>query len=437
MALTKATNALISGATINVLDFGADPSGLTDSTSAIQAAIDACSTTDRTEGVPVTPVSNQVHIPAGTYLVSAPLNVTSYLNITGAGRQVTFIKSSITNGTAVLNIQYSTPGLSQNYNRISDFTINGQGNNTQGIFVGFTNRFEMDSVQIMQCGNTALYLYGGVMNSIINCYTWDCGSLTDPAILLYGASPAFGPNATTFMGGEVYASPNIGMHVQECVSLNVRGMTFQANEGNAILVTSGLQIQIDGCYLEVNKDDIKLLNTVSCSVTNNLFALPKVGYTAFIVLNKMTNGEIYGNEFQVGKNAIGATTEIGALLFDQSHVGNNFGTNPLPIDAAILALANNNGSIIERWDGTSRGNSIYGRNEFMSRTHFDDDIYMMTAADRLFWNDTGAYWRTGTSSPEGVYTAPVGSMYTNTSGGAGTTLYVKESGTGNTGWVAK
>ena len=68
MALTKATNSLISGAVANVLDFGADPSGSTDSTSAIQAAIDSCATTDRTEGIPNTPVSNQVHIPAGTYL---------------------------------------------------------------------------------------------------------------------------------------------------------------------------------------------------------------------------------------------------------------------------------------------------------------------------------------------------------------------------------
>ena len=46
-------------------------------------------------------------------------------------------------------------------------------------------------------------------------------------------------------------------------------------------------------------------------------------------------------------------------------------------------------------------------------------------------------WTSGAGSPEGSKTAPVGSMYTDTSGGAGTTLYIKESGTGNTGWVAK
>lgn len=43
----------------------------------------------------------------------------------------------------------------------------------------------------------------------------------------------------------------------------------------------------------------------------------------------------------------------------------------------------------------------------------------------------------GTGSPEGIVTADVGTLYTRDDGGAGTTLYVKESGTGNTGWVAK
>jgi hypothetical protein len=42
-----------------------------------------------------------------------------------------------------------------------------------------------------------------------------------------------------------------------------------------------------------------------------------------------------------------------------------------------------------------------------------------------------------TGTPEGVVTAPVGALATRADGGAGTTLYVKESGTGDTGWVAK
>lgn len=44
---------------------------------------------------------------------------------------------------------------------------------------------------------------------------------------------------------------------------------------------------------------------------------------------------------------------------------------------------------------------------------------------------------TGAGSPESVLTATVGHIYLRNNGGAGTTLYVKESGSGNTGWIAK
>lgn len=46
-------------------------------------------------------------------------------------------------------------------------------------------------------------------------------------------------------------------------------------------------------------------------------------------------------------------------------------------------------------------------------------------------------WESGAGSPEGVISAVVGSMWTREDGGPGTTLYIKESGTGTTGWVAK
>jgi hypothetical protein len=48
-----------------------------------------------------------------------------------------------------------------------------------------------------------------------------------------------------------------------------------------------------------------------------------------------------------------------------------------------------------------------------------------------------ANWITGFGSPNGVVTAPIGSVYTNLTGGSLSTLYVKESGSGNVGWIAK
>ncbi len=43
----------------------------------------------------------------------------------------------------------------------------------------------------------------------------------------------------------------------------------------------------------------------------------------------------------------------------------------------------------------------------------------------------------GAGTPEAAVTAPIGSTFRRSNGGAGTSLYVKETGTGNTGWVGK
>lgn len=49
---------------------------------------------------------------------------------------------------------------------------------------------------------------------------------------------------------------------------------------------------------------------------------------------------------------------------------------------------------------------------------------------------TGPRILSGAGSPEGAVTAPIGSMYSRTDGGTNTATYRKETGAGNTGWVA-
>lgn len=44
---------------------------------------------------------------------------------------------------------------------------------------------------------------------------------------------------------------------------------------------------------------------------------------------------------------------------------------------------------------------------------------------------------TGAGTPEAAVVAPIGSIFLRTNGGAATSLYVKETGAGNTGWVGK
>jgi hypothetical protein len=83
------------------------------------------------------------------------------------------------------------------------------------------------------------------------------------------------------------------------------------------------------------------------------------------------------------------------------------------------------------------------------RTDVTDQAVLRFQGDDILFIDAAGQWTTlrylksiaegiiiGTGSPEGAATAPVGSLYRRRDGFAGETLYIKESGTGNTGWRA-
>lgn len=86
-------------------------------------------------------------------------------------------------------------------------------------------------------------------------------------------------------------------------------------------------------------------------------------------------------------------------------------------------------------NGDARRVSGTAVKEFMTDAISTDDAVTFDGGINLVSGTL--LWKSGTGSPEGAITATVGSLWTRTDGGAGTTLYVKESGTGNTGWVAK
>lgn len=72
MALTKVSYSMISDAASNVVDYGADPTGLADSTTAIQAAINSLSSTGGT-----------VFFPKGTYRTDSGVTLVSKLTLLG------------------------------------------------------------------------------------------------------------------------------------------------------------------------------------------------------------------------------------------------------------------------------------------------------------------------------------------------------------------
>lgn len=86
MALTKIHNRMVAGAVANVLDFGAAADGVTDDTTAIQAAIDSGAA--------------KIYFPAGYYITTSPIYIDTDTILFGDGSRSSFItKTTTTAGT--------------------------------------------------------------------------------------------------------------------------------------------------------------------------------------------------------------------------------------------------------------------------------------------------------------------------------------------------
>ena len=124
--------------------------------------------------------------------------------------------------------------------------------------------------------------------------------------------------------------------------------------------------------------------------------------------NNLTNA-------QVARAALGNNTGIMVVQNNEAHVQlRDFDGN----DIWKIFINNTNGSLQFNRIAGSGGFTIPGN-----------------GAAPLFLTNTKVM--SGTGSPEGVIAAPVGSLWLRTNGGANTTLYIKETGTGTTGWAAK
>jgi hypothetical protein len=132
------------------------------------------------------------------------------------------------------------------------------------------------------------------------------------------------------------------------------------------------------------------------------------------------------------------------------HAGNSFAISGWTLTSTGVSYAGVN---MLSWNGTRFNVGSTTHALVMSSTifRFNGDTSAFpaikrngTGIDIVLADDSGfgpaqsLYQRFGSGTPEGVVTAPIGATYNRTNGGAGTSLYVKESSpTPSTGWVAK
>ncbi|NDD52667.1 hypothetical protein EBZ39_02100 [bacterium] len=121
MSLTKASYSMITGAYVNVIDYGATGDGTTNDAAAIQAAFSAADTTP----------PKTVYFPAGTYLTNSTLTVNPNTTngvvpqIVGEGSQATIIKAGSGLGAnPILKHQGASPSTNSKW---TGFQLLGTG----------------------------------------------------------------------------------------------------------------------------------------------------------------------------------------------------------------------------------------------------------------------------------------------------------------------
>lgn len=147
-------------------------------------------------------------------------------------------------------------------------------------------------------------------------------------------------------------------------------------------------------------------------------------YDGTTFLNQRAGGNPY---FAANDTTNGITTRFGPLAGapNRAIIGTT-SNHPFGL------YANN----AERWTIGTAGHLTPGAATTYNIGSASLPVNDITIGGSLYWTGSTVRDLSGAGSPEGAVTAGIGSVYRRTNGSTGTTLYIKESGTGNTGWSA-
>jgi len=244
MALTKVTYSMIQGAVINVLDYGADSTGSSDTTLKLQAAIDACV------------AGGALYLPNGTYKTTAPLTINKRITFFGDGWG-SRIMPAIGFGIA-FNVIDVTPsvGFSDDWTgwTFRDFSIQGENEFVAGNGISLNlsgsdslSNVLIDHVSIFSLGLYSIRNHGTfnftLQNSSIGSISFDRGTdnLRVSNNLIRNVNPLCRAIAV------------------DCVA----GSNNLVIEGNTIVCGTG----VSASSLEM----IKIVYSGTCSIQNNQF----------------------------------------------------------------------------------------------------------------------------------------------------------------------
>lgn len=246
MSLTKVSYSMITGASVNIIDFGADPTGVVDSTTAVQNAINSG--------------KHNVYVPAGTYKISGELDLpeatflygdgwNSVLNYVGTGTCINIAHISVTVQDLTITTPYESGSASggQIGVQFSTYSVYGTLNRVQirnfyaaGIYMVDTPfplnaygpfHIVVNDCLVAACYTSGLHLHGE--NNLNDIFIFNSGF----------ESNGGGGNTNVLIDG----SAPLNIVIENCIIES--GATYQ------IKIMGGDQIKIKNCYFETSSYD--------------------------------------------------------------------------------------------------------------------------------------------------------------------------------------
>jgi hypothetical protein len=442
---------MIDGAPANVLDFGADNTGVADSSSAINSAIASG--------------AKYIYLPAGTYKCNSAISLKAGVSIFGDGKLASIIDYRGTTNALVAN-----EGISYvSYEKFGITNANNSNSSVSGMVFNYgCSRANFSVRYVGKSGDTSngIVIYGTQNNDgvtannnqygcVFDCNITSSGTeITGAALRLNGSDVSNARANAHYIASGTYDGFSTGIYINGngnvigCATVNgasYAGIHFYGDGtfGNVI----------NGTYLDsaITGDPIvmemtaqinyvfHLIRTVNASVSiSDVSVAPNYGQYVAININKFKlphSGDV----------APSSMAGVCSLTYDSGNQITGFFANEENVCGGIMFSGSNFAAGVNKV-----GNAGSAAVQIKSGTAADFRVVKTTngtAYSPIFKVDndgviyptgqTTRKWLCSTGSPEGVVTAGIGSLYTRTDGGAGTTLYIKESGTGNTGWVAK
>lgn len=300
MSLTKVSFSMITGAYVNVLDYGADPTGATDSSAAFQAAIDEAA-------------GKYVYAPAGTYRINTQLTYNTStvfapgLKLVGDGMEKTIFDTRVA-GIAMLSISGGDNFTFQTGGHLADFSIitNGAPALADGIALRSVFHWDIERVSVKGLERFGFHVFSLVApgdpdsSSYVNFH--NCRSnFNGIGFRLTSAAASLGVVNITIEDSSASTNTDTGISMSNVTFINILNNDIAANlQGGITLAPNNVSNQV----IHIDQNEFGNGNTPwNCN------------------LGGAISGSFNGN--RIVQNA-GEAGEFGLILGDATNLATNF-----------------------------------------------------------------------------------------------------------------